>query len=148
MTQRTSQGDRLQLTIEILDEDGELVERTDPDEPFVIQLGDGELPPTVEEALADVPVGTTIEVTCPEGEAFGDPDPEAIVAVAREEFPDDLELEKGGLVNVQVIDDDGTESEMPAVIVEVNPDGVILDANHPLAGCAATFRVTVDAIVE
>ena len=35
---------------------------------------------------------------------------------------------------------------MPALIVEVNPDGVILDANHPLAGEALTFELTLVSI--
>ena len=91
-------------------------------------------------------------MTCPEGEAFGDPDPEAIVAVSREDFPADMELEKGGLVNIHVEPEEGEDeeeaAEMAAVIVEVNPDGVILDANHPLAGRPATFRVTIDAILS
>lgn len=145
---RTTKSSRLHVSIQILDEHGELIEETDSGQAFEVTLGQGELPPTVEDALDDRPEGDTIEVTCPEGEAFGDPDPEAIVSVAREEFPEDMELVKGGLVNIHVEDDDDEEAtDMAAVIVEVNPDGVILDANHPLAGKPATFRVTIDAIL-
>ena len=149
---RTNKSSRIRVSIQILDEHGELIEETDPEESFEVTLGEGELPPTVEDALIDRPEGDTIEVTCPEGEAFGDPDPEAIVAVSREDFPADMELEKGGLVNIRVEPEEGEDeeeaAEMAAVIIEVNPDGVILDANHPLAGRPATFKVTVDAILS
>ena len=114
---RTTKSSRIRVSIQILDEHGELIEETDPEESFEVTLGEGELPPTVEDALIDRPEGDTIEVTCPEGEAFGDPDPEAIVAVSREDFPADMELEKGGLVNIHVEPEEG---EMRATLGEVN----------------------------
>lgn len=148
---RTKPGSEVTVTVEILDEAGELIETSDPDEPMEIRLGDDEFPPTVEAALLDQPEGAVVEVTCPEGEAFGDPDPEAIVAVPIEDFPEELELKKGALVGITLEGDgdgdDFEEAEMPATVVEVNAEGVILDANHPLAGKPATFRVTVHSIL-
>lgn len=140
---KTKQGSKVRVHIEILNTDGEIVEESDPDEPFEMDLGSGELPPSVEHEMLDKAAGDVIEVLCPEGEAFGDASPEAIVSVPREEFPDDVVLEKGGLITVNVENEAGEESEMPAMIVEVSPEGVILDANHPLAGQAAMFKVTI-----
>lgn len=145
---KTQTGSRLLLSIEILDEEGEVIEATPDEEPFELTLGQGELPPTVEDALLGLEAGASIETTCAEGEAFGPASPEAIVSVPLEEFPEDLELIKGELIAVNVEDDEGEISEMPAVIIEVNPDGVILDANHPLAGKAATFRVKIEDVLS
>lgn len=144
---RTKKGTRLRVSIEIKDEDGDVVEVSHPDDPVEMEIGDGTLPPTVDEALIGHVVGDVIEVTCPEGEAFGDPSPEAIVSVPREDFPDDVKLEKGEMVAINVEDEDGGALELEAIITEVNPDGVILDANHPLAGLPATFRVTIEAVL-
>ncbi|MEL6429568.1 MAG: FKBP-type peptidyl-prolyl cis-trans isomerase [Planctomycetota bacterium] len=142
MTQ-IQEGSRIRIVLEILDEDGDVVEQTLDGENAEVELGQGELPPSVEKALVGRSAGETVEVTCPAGEAFADPDPEAIVAVPREDFPEDMKLEKGELVAVLVEGDDGEAEELAAEIVEVNAEGVILDANHPLAGQAATFRVSV-----
>ena len=97
---------------------------------------------------AGIEVGDASDVTCPAGEAFGDHSPEAIIAVPREDFPSDLELEKGMPIGVMVEDDDGVSGEIDATVVELNPDTVILDANHPLAGKEARFRVTLRAIQD
>lgn len=140
---RTKEKSRILVTVEILDEAGEVIERSIEGEPIELVLGDGTFPPTVETALLGQPQGSTIEITCPEGEAFADPDPEAIVSVPVEDFPPEVTLEKGELVSIQVEDEDGEPEDLTAQILEVNPDGVILDANHPLAGKAATFRVEI-----
>jgi len=144
---KTKKGTRIRVSIEIKDEDGEVVEVSHPDDPVEMEIGDGTLPPTVDEALLGHGVGDVVEVTCPEGEAFGDPSPEAIVAVPREDFPDDVKLEKGEMVAINVEDEDGDAMQLEAIIMEINPDGVILDANHPLAGLPATFRVTIEAVL-
>ena len=145
---KTKLGSTVELDIEVLAADGEVIECTDPEELLIIELGAGELPPSVEKALTDIEVGDSIDVTCPAGEAFGDHSPEAIVTVPREDFPDDLEIEKGMAVGVTIEEEDGGTAEIEAYVIEVNPDAVILDANHPLAGKEARFRATVRVIQE
>ncbi len=145
---KTKLGSTIELDVEVLDADGDVVECTDPEELLIIEIGAGELPPSVEEALTGIEVGDSIDVTCPAGEAFGDHSPEAIVTVPREDFPEDLEIEKGMAVGVSVEEEDGATAEIDATVIEVNPDAVILDANHPLAGKEARFKVTLRAIQE
>lgn len=143
------QGSIVELEIELLDGDGDVLETTADGDALEVRVGDGELPPTVEAALGGLEVGGAIDVTCPAGEAFGPHDPEAIVSVPREDFPEGMALEKGAAVGVTVEDDQDGTAEIDAVIVEVNPDAVILDANHPLAGQPARFRarvVTIDGM--
>lgn len=143
------QGSIVELEIELLDGDGDVLETTADGDALEVRVGDGELPPTVEAALGGLEVGGAIDVTCPAGEAFGPHDPEAIVSVPREDFPEGMALEKGAAVGVTVEDDQDGTAEIDAVIIEVNPDAVILDANHPLAGQPARFRarvVTIDGM--
>lgn len=144
--QTASHGSTVSLKLEVLDEDGEVVETSDPDEDLEIVVGEGALPPSVEEALVGAELDQPFEVKTGAGEAFGEHSLESIVTVPREDFPDDLELAKGQEIMVGVEADDGTEGEIEATIVEIDDDSVILDANHPLAGKVAVFRITVTSI--
>lgn len=144
--QTASHGSTVSLKLEVLDEEGQVVETSDPDEDLEIVIGEGALPPSVEEALVGAELNQKLEVTTPAGEAFGEYSLESIVTVPREDFPDDLELAKGQEIMVGVEADDGTEGEIDAKIVEIDEESVILDANHPLAGKSAVFRMTVTAI--
>ncbi len=134
---------RVELAYELFDEDGELVESGDAADPIVYVHGTGELPEELEDALLGKDVGDQVRVTLGPGVAFGDFDPEGIVSVPRESFPADVELVPGEVVNVQVEDDEGEGGEMEMAILEVRADGVVLDANHPLAGRSVTFDVKV-----
>ena len=96
------QGSVVELEIELIDGDGDILETTEDSDALEVRVGDGELPPTVEEALNGLEVGGAIDVTCPAGEAFGPHDPEAIVSVPREDFPEDMPLEKGIAIGVTV----------------------------------------------
>ena len=144
----TSHGSTVSLKLEVLNEEGKVIETSDPEEDLSVTIGDGALPPSVEEALVGVELDAEVEVLTAAGEAFGDYDVEAIVTVPREDFPDDLELEKGQEITVGVGDaeDEDHEEEIEAVVMEVNEEAVILDANHPLAGKIATFRMRVTKI--
>ena len=139
-------GSEVCVHVEILHENGDVVETSDPEDPIEMRLGEGVLPDSVEQELVGKRAGDVVDVLCPEGEAFGDPSPEAIVSVPHEEFPDDANLEKGDWVPIEIEHDDGSESELSALVMEISPDGVILDANHPLAGQPARFRVKVEKV--
>ncbi len=139
-------GSTVSLKLEVLNEEGDVVETSDPEEDLEVALGEGALPPSVEEALVGAELNAEVEVLTPAGEAFGEHSLESIVTVPLEDFPEDLDLEKGQQITVGVEADDGTEGEIDATIMEVNDEAVILDANHPLAGKPATFRMTVTSI--
>lgn len=137
-------GSWISLRVEILGEDGDLVEQSPPDQPIETELGSGELPAEVEAALVGKAPGDTVEVRTEAGVAFADPDPEAIVSVPRDDLAEHSdELAKGGLITITIEHEDGTTDEIDAAIIEINEDAVILDANHPLAGKVAVFRVTL-----
>ena len=146
--QTVSHGSTVSLKLEVLNAEGTVIETSDPNEDLSVVLGDSALPPSVEAALIGAQLDAEVVVETPEGEAFGDYDVEAIVTVPREDFPDDLDLEKGQEITVGVGDpeDEDLEEEIEAVVVEINEEAVILDANHPLAGKVATFRMRVTSI--
>ena len=137
-------GDRIEIEYELRDADGELIESSgDEGAPLTYVHGDGELPPLVEQALEGKDEGDALVVDLAPGEAFGPYDPEGIVTVPRSELPDDAEVVPGEWITIGVVDDDGAEDQAEAQVVEVSPDGLVLDLNHPLAQEALQFRVTV-----
>ena len=98
--------------------DGEEFDRSEPDEPMEYLHGHEEIPPALERALDGLEVGAS-----------------KVVA-----------LGPGDIVPVQLQDDEGHELDGESIdmkVVEISPDAIVLDANHPLAGQAVTFEVTI-----
>ncbi|HSM24190.1 MAG TPA: hypothetical protein VK856_04950, partial [Anaerolineaceae bacterium] len=84
-------------------------------------------------------------------EGYGEIDPESIVEVPKDEFPEDFPLELGVEITVNTEDDEDEEAEeeeMEATIVAINKDTVTLDFNHPLAGKTLEFSVNILDIRE
>jgi FKBP-type peptidyl-prolyl cis-trans isomerase 2 len=133
-------GSNLFIDLIALGPDGEEV---GGDGAMEITLGQGELPPALEEALANASIGDVVEVEFPAGEVFGDYDPEALQSVPRSEFDDSVELVVGAEIGVNVEHDDGEVEDLDARVVEVSDEAVVLDFNHPLAGKAVTLQATI-----
>jgi FKBP-type peptidyl-prolyl cis-trans isomerase SlyD len=72
-------------------------------------------------------------------DAFGERDPKAVLEVLRDEFPEDVA--EGDVFDAE--EDEGGPVGSPVVlrVLEVTPDTVILDRNHPLAGQKVRFDV-------
>jgi peptidylprolyl isomerase len=115
-------------------DDGRVFASSRAQEPLELTVGEGTLIPSVEETLTRMQPGEERTVTIPPERAYGPYQPELLRAVARAEFPEDLEPEVGQELQVRQGD---------AVIVmrvaEVSDEQVTIDANHPLAGKNVTF---------
>jgi FKBP-type peptidyl-prolyl cis-trans isomerase SlyD len=115
------------------DADGELVEDFEPELGYV--HGYGALLESLEAALDGHRSGERLVATLPPEEAFGKRNEKAVIEVAREEFPEDVQA--GDRFDVE--SDDG--KVLVLRILDVHPDAVIADTNHPLAGQAVTFHL-------
>lgn len=132
------------LDYRILDSNGELFEEGAGDDATDYIHGYGELPSGVEEALEGAEVGAHVELQLTPETGFGPVDPELIIGVPRDELGDDTELQKGDILPVEVADEEGNvQGEVDMVVVEVRPDTIFVDANHPLAGQNVTFIADV-----
>jgi FKBP-type peptidyl-prolyl cis-trans isomerase SlyD len=142
---KVSGGSQVRLRYRLFDGEGELVEASEEARPLEYTHGSGEIPPGLESALEGRSAGDAVRVTLQPEEAFGPFDPGLIVSVPRSELPPDLELVPGEFLPVELEDapEDLQGEELEFRIVEVAPDEVILDANHPLAGEAVTFELEV-----
>ncbi|MFP2929836.1 peptidylprolyl isomerase [Pyxidicoccus sp. 3LG] len=119
--------------------DGKAVDESEPGDPLVYLQGHDELVPGLEKALEGKTKGDTLKVTVTPDEGYGDYDPDGLEEVPRSEFPEELELQEGGVLSAT--DPDGDEVDF--FIKEVRGDTVLVDFNHPLAGKTLHFDVTV-----
>ena len=72
------------------------------------------------------------------GDGYGDRNPEAVFEVPRGQFPPGEEIRVG-----MQVQGEGEHGVLNFTVVEVNGQGVVLDANHPMAGKTLHFDVEV-----
>lgn len=134
-----SPGSRVTLHFSLRLSDGMLVESSFDDEPLSFVMGDGSLDHGLEVALYGLTPGARQTLTLMPGQAFGQRDETAVQAVPRHSFPDEMQLEPG-----QIIAFSGADGEpLPGAVLEIGPDKVQVDFNHPLAGREIIFEVQV-----
>lgn len=101
------------------------------------QVGAGQMIKGFDNAVVEMAVGDKKTVNIKPEEAYGDRKEEAIMAVAKENFPPDFVAKEGEMVQGR------TEGGQPinALIIEVQDNDIILDMNHPLAGEELNFEI-------
>jgi FKBP-type peptidyl-prolyl cis-trans isomerase SlyD len=128
----------------VLTVDGEEVGRAGADEPLEYLHGAENIVPGLETALEGKGVGEHVHVTIPPEDAYGDYDDEDIDEFDLDEIPGVEELEEGMIVEVE--NDEG--EIFVGTVVEINPDGIVVDFNPPLAGKTLTFDVEILGLRE
>lgn len=138
-------ADDVVVTLEYeLTVDGEVFDSSEEGDPVVFLQGSNQLAPGLESALIGLKIGESKEVTVSPEEGYGEYDPDAVVEVARSEFPGDFPLEPGTEITVHTDEsDDEFDDIMEATIVKVDKFVVTLNFNHPLAGKTLHFKVKV-----
>jgi FKBP-type peptidyl-prolyl cis-trans isomerase SlpA len=146
---RVQPGSFLTLHYRLAGPAGDII-NTFRDKPATLTLGAGELSPAVEERLLGLEEGARTQFEIPAGEAFGDRNPEMVQWVARKllvQLGDAHERYAVGDV-VQFPTPDGLGQYAGAVRElaqdrdgDGQPDAVLFDFNHPLAGQPVTFEV-------
>ena len=130
----------VRLRVAIHDAEGAPVQDEPSETEFV--FGFGALLPALEERIEGLPEGGHKQVTLKPEEAFGERDPKAVLEVLRDEFPPDVT--EGDVFDAEEDDSSDAPGGMVLLrVLEVTPDSVILDRNHPLAGQKVRFDVEV-----
>ena len=111
-------------------------------EPIVYLHGgyDNTLPP-IEEALEGKSVGDAVTIQVEPEDGFGEYNADLIKIESRELFPTPLEVG----MHFEGIPEGAEEFDEAViyVVTDIADDKVILDGNHPLAGMALRFSLTV-----
>jgi FKBP-type peptidyl-prolyl cis-trans isomerase SlpA len=126
-------------------DNGEVFATIDEQKPLVITLGNSDAPPTLEQALLGMAIGDRKSVRLPPEEGFGPRRKELLHTVDRKTFSSKITPAPGMILSLN-IEKEGIEHKVPATIIEVNVDTVVVDYNHPLAGHQLTYDLTVTEI--
>jgi FKBP-type peptidyl-prolyl cis-trans isomerase SlyD len=133
---KIDQGALVSLDVTMYDAQGILLEHSE--EPLVYLHGHDDLFPRVEEALAGKEAGARVALQLEPEDAFGDYDPALVLL---------MELDNLG-AGVEVgmrVEGDGGEGAAGRIftITDIADGMAVLDGNHPLAGFALRFDITV-----
>ena len=130
----------VELTYELTDADGKVIEQTD--DPIEYLHGGYEgIFPLVERELSGKGVGDSCRVRLEPDDAFGEYDAELLHLEPRSKFPADV------AVGMR-FEGRGAESGTKLIytVTDVAEDKVVVDGNHPLAGKTLQFKCTVTAV--
>jgi len=138
--QTVAQDSVVSINYVLTDDEGAVIDTSEGAEPLTYLHGHGQIITGLESELEGRAVGDEASIRVEAGDGYGDHDPEKTVQVPRDRF--EFEVTVGDFVQAQ--QQDGTT--FPFQVVAVEPDQITLDGNHPLAGKALNFQVTVVAV--
>ena len=123
----------------LTDNAGAVLDTSKGNEPLLYLHGGG-LIPGMERALEGRSAGDAFKVTIPPEQGYGQKDPNMVQPVPRSNFAGVPNIEKG--MQFQARSPDGSGARV-VTVVDVSPETVTVDANHPLAGETLHFDVSV-----
>lgn len=127
----------LTLHYRVSTSDGTEVISTFDMSPATLQMGGGQLAPTLENKLLGLPAGARQTFELAPGEAFGEHNPRLVERILRSALPDGLELKENAVVEFATPEG----AEFAGFVRELSDSHALIDFNHPLAGKSVRFDV-------
>jgi peptidylprolyl isomerase len=138
-------GDTVRVHYKGTLEDGSVFDSSEGRDPLEFQVGEGQVIPGFDSAVAELEVGGTVKVDIPAEDAYGERIAEAVQEVPLSAFADAPGDPEEGMM-VEMASPDGRR--MAATVSRVGDEVVELDFNHPLAGKALTFDIELVEVLE
>ena len=131
----------LNYILHTTEENGEktFVEQTTTENPLTFLYGVGMMLPKFEENIAGLSEGDKTSFDLAAADAYGERDDKAIAQLPAEMFQETGLPPVGEVLPLQ----DNQGNQFRAVVVEVTPEAVIADLNHPMAGKSLSFEIEV-----
>ncbi|MBL90221.1 MAG: peptidylprolyl isomerase [Myxococcales bacterium] len=123
-------------------DDGIVVDASDENQPLMYLHGHQNIIPGLENELENLEQGDKKEVKVAPEDGYGVRHEELVQSAPKDRFPEGSTFTLGDEISAQ--DPDGLVRH--GRITEVNPDEVVVDFNHMLAGQTLNFFVTVGEI--
>ena len=121
---------------------GEQFDSSNGRDPLGFTIGAGQMIKGFDAALPGMAIGDKKTITIVAAEAYGETNPEAIIQFPKINVPADMVLEPG--MPLTLTDQNGHPVQV--VVVEVQEDIIVLDANHELAGKDLVFDIELVSI--
>lgn len=136
-----TKGSVVNFEYTLSDDDGKVIESNKGEEPITYTHGEHQIIPGLETGLLGMKVNEERRICVQPEDGYGPVNPEGFKEVARSEIPAES-LQVGAMLHAR-----GPEGEDFSVrIIDVKPETVVLDLNHPLAGLVLNFDVRVLSI--
>lgn len=123
-------------------DDGSVFDSSRGRDPLEFTLGEGQVIAGFDQALQGMEPGAEKTVTIPADQAYGGRREDLLFVVPREMLPTELNPEPGQQLQMT---QDGQVTVV--TVVDISDRGVVMDANHPLAGRDLTFDLELVEIV-
>lgn len=125
-------------------EDGTEFDRNEPGETLDLVVGRYTMPEPIVDAIADMEEGDEKMVELPHEKAYGDYDPNGVLAVPRSYIANGSNLKKGQRI---IWRSEERPAPVAVLVKECDESSVLLDFNHPLAGRDLRYWIRVDEVV-
>ena len=126
----------------LTDDAGNVIDQSAGRGPHSYVHGRGGIVPGLERVLSGKRVGDQVTVSIAPKDGYGTYDDTLTFEVPRSELPSGIQPAKG----THLIMNGSGGRLVPVTVVEVKPNSVIMDRNHPLAGKTLHFDVRVKGI--
>ena len=131
---------------------GDVIETTEGGPPRGIEIGSRRLLPAFEDGLLGIRAGERRLISVPAAEGFGPyrTDPGIRTRLPRATLAHSLDLHVGMQLNAAVFESERSleATHVPVTVVELTPEYVVVDANHPLAGKDLEFDVEAVEVIR
>ena len=115
----------------------------DRGEPIEFTCGAGQMIPGFDAAVVDMALGEKKSVHIPAKDAYGEYNEQAVQKIPADQVPNADQLPVG-----QTVYFNSPYGPMPATVVSVTIDEVVLDMNHELAGKDLNFDIELVEVVD
>ncbi len=143
--EKIEKNDRVTINYTGKLENGTTFQATTESEPLVITIGNLDVPPTLEQAIIGMSAGDRKLVKIEPDEGYGPRRKDLLQTLDRNSMSDSINPQVGMILSLKV-EKDGQEHPVPATVVEVNKDTIVVDYNHPLSGHNLLYDITVISI--
>jgi FKBP-type peptidyl-prolyl cis-trans isomerase SlyD len=133
-----AEGTVVSIDYALKDDEGTLLDQSQPGQPMVYLHGHRNIIPGLEAALEGKAAGDRVDVRVDPANAYGESNPALEQVVPKERFQGVEDLQAG--MQFQANTDQGPVSVR---VVKVEGEEVTVDGNHPLAGKHLNFSVTI-----
>lgn len=142
---QVQENDKITISYQGKLENGTIFHTATEADPLIITIGSHDIPPTFEQALIGMTEGEKKIIRIEPDEGYGPRRKDLLQTLSRNTFGDRMNPQVGMTLSLKV-EKDGHEHQVPATVVEVNNDTIIVDYNHPLAGHNLIYDITVVSI--
>lgn len=122
---------------------GETFDSSEGRDPLEFEVGSGMVIKGFDDGVTGMEPGEKKTINIPFADAYGPHNPEMIVEMPKDRFPEDMELELG--MPLMMSNNQGQQFQV--TVTEIKEENVMLDANHPLAGKDLVFDLELVEIV-